>query len=158
MAAETLAVSADWQLTGSISSAVPVSASTSAPPGIVVSRYFAYAGGYYALGSVDPGQGCWVKTSSSGQLILSQTTSVQSTAALQHLTKSNDLSSLSELTISDASGSKQTLYFGTYASGINAARYELPPTPPAGLFDARFATQRMVELFEGKNSAEAPIL
>ncbi len=158
IAAETLAVSADWNLIGSISSSVPVSAITSLPPGIVVSRYFAYAGGYYALGSVDPGQGCWVKTSSSGQLILSQTTGVQSTAALQHLAKSNDLSSLSELTISDASGSKQTLYFGADASGINAARYELPPIPPPGVFDARFATQRMIELFEGKKSAEASIL
>ena len=161
--AETLAVAADWNLIGSISSSVPVSAITSSPPGIIVSRYFGYAAGYYTLTSVDPGQGCWVKTSAGGQLIVAHAAAGQSPVAARRLAEVNDLSSLSELTFSDASGSKQSLYFGinapgTDAAGIDAARYEMPPIPPAGVFDARFATQRMVELFDGKKSAEVPIL
>ncbi|TLY30100.1 MAG: hypothetical protein E6K56_07295, partial [Ignavibacteria bacterium] len=152
--ADTIPVNTGWNLIGSISSSVPVSAITSLPPGIVISRYFGYTAGYYALGSINPGQGCWVKTSSSGQLILAHTAAARSPVAVRGLAEANELSSLSEITISDASGSKQTLYFGIEVAGIeaariDAARYEMPPIPPAGIFDARFATQRMVELFDG---------
>jgi hypothetical protein len=152
--AETLAVSTDWNLIGSITSSVPVSSIASSPPGIVVSRYFGYSAGYYSLGSIDPGQGCWVKTSSSGQLILTHAAAGQ----LPAVAKLNELASLSELIISDASGSKQTLYFGVDGGGVDAAKFEMPPVPPSGVFDARFATQRMVELFDGKKSAGVPIL
>jgi hypothetical protein len=72
--------------------------------------------------------------------------------------KAGALSRLSEITISDGSGLKQTLWFGPEVSGIDAAEYEMPPIPPSGAFDARFATQRMVELVGGTRPADLPIL
>ena len=155
---QTIPVYPEWNFIGSISGPVPVSAIAESPPGIITSRYFGYSAGYHAIDTVDPGDGSWVKASNYGQLVLSPAAAGQSPVAAQNLAKGNKLGSLSELTISDASGSRQTLYFGPEASGIDAARYEMPPVPPGGVFDARFVTQRMVALSGGNRSVDVPIL
>ncbi|OLD71492.1 MAG: hypothetical protein AUI33_07750 [Ignavibacteria bacterium 13_1_40CM_2_61_4] len=155
---QTIPVNPDWNFIGSISSPVPVSAIASSPPGNIISRYFGYSAGYRAIDTVDPGDGCWVKASNYGQLVLSQAAANQPQVLAQAVAEGNRLGSLSELTISDASGSNQTLYFGFEGAGIDASRYEMPPVPPADVFDARFATQRMVELAGKNKSAGVPIL
>src|SRR6185369_12227007 len=50
--------------------------------------------------------------------------------------------------VSDKSGAQQLLYINNAAkSNVDLSAYELPPAPPAGAFDARFASQRMAEYF-----------
>ncbi len=68
---DTLPVLQGWNLVGSISNAVAVTAITSVPPGMVTSNFFAYNGGYTIADSIHPGSGYWVKVSGSGQLVLS---------------------------------------------------------------------------------------
>jgi hypothetical protein len=143
-----------WNLIGSISAPVPVSAIVPDPAGIVVSRYFGYSAGYYVIDTISPGAGCWVKTSGPGQLILSHSLAKQAIARAPGA----DLGHLGRIMISDAAGSSQTLFFGATAGGVDAARYEMPPAAPGGVFDARFASQRMVELSRPGESRIVPIL
>ena len=61
------------------------------------------------------------------------------------------------LRFSDKSGSSQTLYFGIPRLPIDPADSELPPVPPVGIFDARFSSQRMVEICGRDEAKEFPI-
>jgi hypothetical protein len=42
--------------------------------------------------------------------------------------------------------SMQRLYFGRADSSVNLARFEMPPAPPAGVFDVRYTSGRILEL------------
>jgi hypothetical protein len=68
---DSIGVAAGWNLIGSITAAVPVSSIGADPPGLVVSRFFGYAGGYVAADTIVPGLGYWVKASQGGTLYLS---------------------------------------------------------------------------------------
>jgi hypothetical protein len=68
---DTLAVITGWNLIGSISSPVPVAALGSDPPGLVTSRFFGYADGYFTSDTIKPGSAYWVKVSQPGSLLLS---------------------------------------------------------------------------------------
>ena len=69
--AETIDVQRGWNLIGSISSPVPVSAVSSLPPNITTSNFFSFSNGYDVSQTIDPGNGYWVKVAQSGKLILS---------------------------------------------------------------------------------------
>jgi hypothetical protein len=66
----TVQLVAGWNLIGSISYPVPVSAISTSPPGILSSRFFAYAGRYVGTDTIQPGQGYWIKASQAGQVNL----------------------------------------------------------------------------------------
>jgi hypothetical protein len=141
-----------WNLLGSISAPVPVSTITSVPPGLVVSRYFGFSSGYHVIDSLLPGTGCWVKTSGPGQLVLSQSLAKQSIATAR------ELDPLGQLTLSDASGYGQTLYFGVTGGVTDTGKYQMPPGAPGEVFGARFASGRMVELSSPGESRIVPII
>jgi hypothetical protein len=69
--ADTIPVSAGWNIIGSISVPVDTGSIVQIPPGIVQSGYFGYNGGYMAVDTIEPARGYWVKVSSSGDLVLS---------------------------------------------------------------------------------------
>jgi hypothetical protein len=71
LTADTVEISDDWNMVGSISSPVAVSSLTSIPGGIVTSEFFGYSGSYSAADTLRPGKGYWVKASQSGQIVLS---------------------------------------------------------------------------------------
>ncbi len=69
--AETVLVAQGWNLIGSLSANVGTSQIYSSPAGLVSSKYYVYVNGSYStVTTLEPGVGCWVKTSASGQLIL----------------------------------------------------------------------------------------
>lgn len=68
---DTIAVTAGWNLIGSISAPLPVAAITSIPAGIVTNNFFGYAAGYSVADTLLPGQGYWVKVAQSGSLVCS---------------------------------------------------------------------------------------
>ena len=136
---DSIPVTVGWNLIGSISNPISTSSISSLPPGIIASPYYAYQGGYSSTQTIEPGRGYWVKTSQAGQLVLSSSPSpdVPSQPAAVE-----PAGSLARLILRDAAGNEQTLYFG--ASGaIDPSRYELPPLPPDGVFDIRFASGSM---------------
>jgi hypothetical protein len=112
---------------------------TSNPAGIRVSPFFGYP--YSPLpGDIMPGKGYWVKTNAAGKLYFASGPVPNRPA----VSEANPLERLNTITITDAAGVSQTLYFGT-RTNENAGSYEMPPAPPAGAFDARFDGGQMVQ-------------
>ncbi len=131
---DSIDVLAGWNMIGSISLAVPTSAV--APIGTsIVSNFFGYTSGYSVASSIEPAKAYWVKVSSAGQLVLSSSNAISKSNNTPHATLDN----FNSLTITDASGKQQTLYFGmTPDKDSSSEHFELPPSPPAGVFDVRF--------------------
>ena len=144
---DSIAVVKGWNLVGGISSPTAAADVTSNPPGIVISGWFGYSGGYDTADTLQPGAGYWVRAGQSGKLFASggsrQTKQVpkKTTAAVVH-------AGLNTLTVTDAAGRKQILTFG--AGKTDAATlsvYDLPPVPPQGAFDVRFSSGRTTEFY-----------
>lgn len=67
---DTIEVQAGWNLIGSISRPISVSAIRTIPPGIVASRYFVLSDNRYAESAVvEPGRAYWVKATEAGIMI-----------------------------------------------------------------------------------------
>ena len=97
-------------------------------------------GGYSAVTVLVPGRGYWINLTTAADIYLPG--SFAGTLAkdpLAEITKD-----WGRIIINDAAGQNYTLYSVTDAS-VDMNRFELPPLPPAGLFDVRFASQRFVE-------------
>ncbi len=145
----------DWNMIGSISNSISVT-QIQDTGSIVSSNYYYFDGGYKIATSIDPGKAYWVKASSAGFIILQP--------VLQKTSENHSfLNALNKLQISDARGNNQTLYLGNEQNvNISRSKFELPPLPPAGLFDARFGSQSMVETYpeqlESETRYEYPIM
>jgi hypothetical protein len=133
-ALDTIPVVAGWNMIGSISSAVDTSTIVSIPPGLrASSAWFGYNGGYTAAPTIDPGKAYWVKANSAGSFVFTAGPAPERAGT----SAGNLTASMNSLTIRDAAGHVQTLYFG---EGDASVQYEMPPLPPEGAFDARFET------------------
>ncbi len=139
-------VQAGWNMIGSISTAVPVSNVT--VPGGAGSSFYAYSGGYVVANTIQPGKAYWIKANSSGNLVISATAK-RSPDYMQP-----DISAFNRLIITDRAGNKQTLYFGDNDGKVPVSFFELPPSPPEGMFDVRYASQRMLEAYPADGAAE----
>lgn len=71
IAQDTIPVSPQWNLIGTISYPVPASSVYSIPPNIIVSSFFGYSSGYVRADTLWPGLGYWVRTTQAGLLVLS---------------------------------------------------------------------------------------
>ncbi len=147
---DSIDVEAGWNIIGSISQSVDTSTVVSVPPGIRTSQFFGYNGGYTASQNIEPGKGYWVKANAPGQLILDSPAPSKPVAPKTR----NPIDGFSTVTITDKNGASQTLYLGTDAS-LQVEMFEMPPFGPDGVFDARFASNRMAEVFDAnaKNAA-----
>jgi hypothetical protein len=67
---DTFSVVPGWNMIGSISKPIAVSAISSKPAGIITTQFFGYHAGYNATDSLRPGKGYWVKVEQRGSLIL----------------------------------------------------------------------------------------
>ena len=88
-----------------------------------------------------------MKVSTGGQLHFSSQNifSKNLTSLLRHVA---DVSSLNSLTMIDAKGLVQSLYFGSDENDVlSKTSFEVPPSPPAGIFDVRFSSQRYAEVY-----------
>lgn len=140
----------------------------------IISNYFTFSGttGYYIIPpeSLQQGQAAWVRVSASGHLrvvpedstspslaserALSPSSAVQSKSSpssatvLTTVSLEEVLATLNVMQISDASQSHRKLYFGRRQGAEELEGYlELPPTPPAGILDARFLSNQMAEFY-----------
>lgn len=74
---DTVLVHAGWNMIGSISYPVDTSLIIQIPAGIVISRYFEFAGTYLPTDVLQPAKGYWIKTSQGGKLVLQSSVSGQ---------------------------------------------------------------------------------
>jgi hypothetical protein len=149
---KSVPVQSGWNLVGSISNDILASSIT--PSGTSIqSDFYGYAGSYLKSDTIKAGKGYWVKASTNGNLLYTSGIGIP-----KSLPKEN-LDALNSLTVSDADGDQQTLYFGKSEPKPSqvSGRYELPPLPPAGNFDARYGTGTYAELISDKETKKLPI-
>jgi hypothetical protein len=148
-ATREIQVKAGWNIIGALENDAPTSAITSVPAGIVASPYFGFNNGYSAATTLSSGKGYWVKVSQAGVL------RIPSGNAQGIVTKAssgdNEVdSSWPKLLIEDNAGHVATLYLAPVSSGS----FELPPIPPAGIFDVRFSSGKYVESLAGSREIQ----
>jgi hypothetical protein len=139
---DTVSLSAGWNLIGSVSVPVPVSAVQTDPDGILASPFFEYAGTYCASDSLEPARGYWIKASASGSLILS------GSAPQSHPRSTIDqelFARCAVVAIEDAGGDIRRVFVAPPGeTAVVSERYALPPLPPDGVFDVRFASNTAI--------------
>jgi photosystem II stability/assembly factor-like uncharacterized protein len=136
----TAPVAALWNMIGSISTSIDTSAAhvTPTPANLRASNFFKYANGYVVATTIEPGLGYWVKANSAGSFFM-HATGPAAKAQPEAAGTGRSIEDLNTLTIQDANGGSQTLYFGTDGNNeIPVAMFAMPPAPPEGSFDARF--------------------
>ncbi|GJQ64652.1 MAG: hypothetical protein SCALA702_37050 [Melioribacteraceae bacterium] len=127
-----------WNLIGPLHVDALVSAITTVPAGIITTDFFGFNSAYYAAETLESGYGYWVKTSAAGDLMLNVSGK-----------KGNDAEEIAEdalytigLSTSDGAAGSYGLMLGidpAATDGIDSdlGETELPPLPPAGVYDAR---------------------
>jgi len=88
---ESIAVSAGWNLIGSMIEPVPLSSIQSNPGGMVTSRAYIYNGHYLPTDTLQPGKGHWIKVNSDGKLIFAPSFTNVSSQSRIHIVASDEL-------------------------------------------------------------------
>jgi hypothetical protein len=109
---------------------------TTNPPGLQSGPIYKYAGGYSVATTIDPGNGYWIKLNAAGQIIIPETMAKGSVT--EYFPKN-----WGRIIISDATGTNYTLY--SVQGEVDLSNYDLPPAPPAGMFDIRYSSGRIAE-------------
>jgi hypothetical protein len=142
---------------GSFEFDAPTALITTTPPGILTSAFFGFQGAYVSATTLANGKGYWVKASAGGVLHLaSGGLKVAEVEGSEH----PGIQGV-QIRISDSRLSSFVLNL-TDAEEVDG-RYELPPVPPADLFDVRFSSQQYVERLDSADhlimisSAEYPV-
>ncbi len=160
---DTFDVVRGWNLIGSIGTSTLKDSIVEIPPGIVTSQYFGYLETYVPETTIEPGRGYWVKTDTAGRLVLRPSSGSPVTLAKANSnpeTQGMNVLSVQRATVVDKGNApKQELIFGQ-GEPESPGRYDLPPIPPAGALDARFASNRFAEFLPDKidRPKEIPIL
>lgn len=153
-----------WNIIGPFESDVAVASITSIPANIIVSSYFGYNNGYTQATTLSVGKGYWVKASAAGELILPAGAMAKQTAGSEAAPMAQQPEVNANwpiLLIADNKGNLGRIYLAPATE--MKANFELPPTPPVGIFDVRFSSGRYVETLERGaleiqiNSASYPI-
>ncbi len=135
---DPLNASQGWNLIGGYENSVSTSGLSTVPPGLISGPVYKYSGGYQVASSLDPGYGYWIKLTGSGQIILSAQLEKSYAASKDYFPNE-----WGKISITDAEGKSYILY--TVEGKAELSQYELPPQPPAGMFDIRFATGKIAE-------------
>jgi len=162
---DTIPVQDKWNLIGTLGYNVATSSIVEIPGGIVSSEYFGFDNAYVTASVLESGKAYWVKTQGGGSLVLDAgPTSVSPSSTESAPAVLNDLNILTVKAQTRQSSMKSRmpkLHFGTAdQNGMHLDRYEMPPLPPKGTLDIRFASNRFVEIFDGKQDEpqEIPLL
>jgi len=137
---DTIAITPGWNLVGAPGTPMSTGSVTVTPPGNHLSSFFGYNLGYVVETSLNPGQGYWVKSDSAGTLIETGSSIVPKAAPVT--------SRYNSITITDAKGNSQTLYFVQDGDNkINLRDFEMPPMFPAEEFAVKFGSGRILETY-----------
>ena len=124
----TITINHDWNLIGGISSPLDVNTILDESNLIIPGTVYGFGDGYVQAETIEPGYGFWLRSSGEGEITLSTYTT---------LTKSRYFQPpeyLNTLTVNTNS-----LYFGAKIEVDNPLSFSLPPKPPPGIKDIRFA-------------------
>jgi len=137
VAHDPIAGASGWNLFGGYELSVTAANVTTNPPGLQSGPIFAYSGGYQTATTLDPGYGYWIKLSAAGQIIIPETLAKDG-KPVEYFAED-----WGRITLTDATGISYTLY--AVKGQVDLSQYELPPAPPAGMFDIRYESGRIAE-------------
>jgi hypothetical protein len=140
-----------WNLIGSYEDTVMTGEITTTPPGLQSGSVFGYSfsTGYKSVSELIPGYGYWIKLANNGYINLSST--VKNLLKVPVYIKEN----WGKIILTDNDGKNYTLYVinndspmtisPNSGASLNFEMFELPPIPPAGMFDVRYGSGRFAE-------------
>ncbi|MDP7128349.1 MAG: T9SS type A sorting domain-containing protein [Candidatus Marinimicrobia bacterium] len=123
-----VSISEGWNLISGVSFPVDVETIIDDDGLIVSGTIYGFTPSYVNVETIEPGRGYWLRSSGNGEIIISNSTrSIREKGfrPAEHL---------NTITIKNSS-----LYFGGNVSEENILSYSLPPKPPIGAVDIRFA-------------------
>jgi len=135
LTSQSLDLALGWNMIGSISS----DASLQDPNNVTLDgTLYAFNGTYNLTSTLEPGYGYWIATTESGTVSLTPGAAMAASASPSPREMAEQ-SSLNRVTFESEERS-QTLFFGGELEGdFHPLQRALPPVPPAGSFDVRFA-------------------
>ncbi len=133
-------VSAGWNMIGPFEENIAVASITSNPPGIISSVFYGFSGAYDIANYLNPGKGYWVKTDQDGEILIQQILGKNTPSVIAEIQSEKE--NWGKIIITDKNGRTSTLYA---AETVSSDLFEMPPAPPAGIFDARFSTGKSAE-------------
>ena len=130
-----------WNMFGGFENSVDPAALTTTPAGQIVYPIYKFVPGtgYAAATSIDAGYGYWVKVASDCQINVPNALAKGNNKVATDYLKDD----WGRITVTDATGSSYTLY--AVKGQVDLNKYELPPLPPAGVFDVRYSDGRIAE-------------
>lgn len=154
----TLSLAAGWNLIGNISTTINFNEIVQSPPNSLGNYIWSYdaqqqrwQGPDPATTTIQPGKAYWVYALKACQITMNKSSAslkIDSVIAYEN----DNFKKLNALEIRDQKNRAMTLYFGKYTSDLDSLeQYLLPPRPPRGIFDARFANDRFVSATSNAN-------
>lgn len=150
-------VKSGWNIIGPLHQNISTSSISTNPPGIVSSLFYTYSNGYQPATTLEKGKGYWVKVSSNGTMTIpSSFAKGESDVDFFEILKS-----LSKIKVIDSKGQVGELFLSKIDLNIPS---DLPPAPPAGVFDVRFSDNQLIksilerEFLIDINGAEYPVV
>ena len=137
---QTVSVAAGWNIIGPFADSIDTGPITAEPAGIVTSAFYRFgpSDGYTSVTTLAPGEGYWVNLSQSGTLTLDGGGGSTLTAGARSQAVGTG-EKTAALQVTDGRGRTATLWLRRGDPSAKTGRYTLPPTPPGGTFDVRFA-------------------
>lgn len=140
LAEQTLELKSGWNLISGLGASFDYS-QIHDPNGILIEGGIAgFDGSYTEIDVLAPGSGYWIRTSEAGSITLSllEESSEVLSKKMSPLTEAK--SQLNKITVQSSEGYQNTLYFGEkLPKQVDPLSFSLPPVPPGGGFDIRFA-------------------
>jgi alpha-amylase len=153
---DTIDIEQGWNLIGSITAPIPVDAIQQLPDGLTSSSFYKYNRGYIATDTLEPFHAYWIKADTTGKLVLSP---LRTNFAKQHHIASLTSSVFGTIRLDDNNHNAKLLSLVKISNDSETKQLPLlPPSPPEGLFDVRFASHRDVESFDEESDNEYSIL
>lgn len=137
---QTVSVAAGWNIIGPFADSIDTGSITAEPAGILASAFYRFgpSDGYTSVTTLAPGEGYWVNLSQSGTLSLDGGGGSTLTAGARSQAVGTG-EKTAALQVTDGRGRTTTLWLRRGDPSAKTGRYTLPPTPPGGTFDVRFA-------------------
>ena len=121
-------LSEDWNMISGVSEPANVN-SISDPYGLIIpNTIYSFGEGYELADVIEPGLGYWIRSYGDGNITISSNAGSGKSKFVNRLTDANSISF-----------NGQTLYFGVEIPQEEILSYSLPPKPPAGALDVRYA-------------------
>jgi hypothetical protein len=120
---------------------VPLTAVDDPDDVLLPNTLYAFRSGYQPSTTIERGLGYWVEAGAAGPITLDCSAPGGMVAAATAVPAKSTTAGVPRLIVTDRAGHRQELLLG----GDEGSAYAMPPVPPRGAFDARFAgdTRRM---------------